>query len=68
MTRPLAVVTGASTGIGLELAAPASRTATTAIVCADEPVIEAAAAELAQGGRRWRQCKPISRPRRGSKP
>ena len=49
MTRPLAVVTGASTGIGLELARCCIEDGYDAIVCADEPGIEAAAAELRQG-------------------
>jgi uncharacterized protein len=49
VTRPLAVVTGASTGIGRELARACIEDGYDAIVCADEPEIEAAAAELRQG-------------------
>lgn len=45
--RPLAVVTGASTGIGLELARCAAQRGFDLIVAADEPRIEDAAAELA---------------------
>jgi short-subunit dehydrogenase len=45
-TRSLAVVTGASTGIGLELARLCARHNFDLIIAADEPEIEAAAAEL----------------------
>lgn len=50
MTRPLAVITGASSGIGLELARACVEDGYDAIVCADEPEIEAAAAELRRDG------------------
>jgi short-subunit dehydrogenase len=50
MTRPLAVVTGASSGIGLELARCCIADGYDVVVCADEPEIAAAAAELGQGG------------------
>ena len=50
MTRPLAVVTGASTGIGRELARVCVEDGYDAIVCADEPEIEGAAAELRRDG------------------
>jgi short-subunit dehydrogenase len=50
MTRPLAVVTGASTGIGFELARCCVEDGYDAIVCADEPEIETAAAELRSSG------------------
>lgn len=50
MTRPLAVITGASSGIGLELARACVEDGNDAIVCADEPEIEAAAAELRRDG------------------
>jgi short-subunit dehydrogenase len=50
VTRPLAVVTGASTGIGLELARCCIADGYDAIVCAEEPEIEAAAAGLRQDG------------------
>jgi short-subunit dehydrogenase len=46
-SRPLAVVTGASTGIGLELARCAAQHGFDLIVAADEACIEDAAAELA---------------------
>ncbi len=50
MSKGLAVVTGASTGIGLELARCCADDGYDVVVCADEPAIEAAAAELSQGG------------------
>jgi short-subunit dehydrogenase len=50
MTRPLAVVTGASTGIGFELARCCVEDGYDAIVCADEPEIGTAAAALRSGG------------------
>lgn len=50
MTRPLAVVTGASTGIGYELARCCIADGYDAIVCAEEPEIEVAAAGLRQVG------------------
>jgi len=61
--RPLAVVTGASTGIGLELARCAARDFDLLIV-ADEPAIHEAANELAVVARpsqRWRLILPASR-------
>jgi short-subunit dehydrogenase len=44
--RPLAVVTGASTGIGLELARLCAQNDFDLIIAADEPLIEDAASEL----------------------
>jgi short-subunit dehydrogenase len=44
--RKLAVVTGASTGIGLELARCAAADGCELVICADEPEIAAAAEEL----------------------
>ena len=44
--RPLALVTGASTGIGLELAKQAAQHGYDLLIAADEPAIETAATEL----------------------
>lgn len=49
MSRGLAVVTGASTGIGFELARCCAGGGYDLIVCANEPEIEAAAAKLRGG-------------------
>ena len=48
--RQLAVVTGASTGIGLELARLCAQQPWDLIIAADEPLIEHAACELAEMG------------------
>jgi short-subunit dehydrogenase len=48
--RPLAVVTGASTGIGLELAKCCARAGYDLLIAADEPQIQTAAAEIANWG------------------
>jgi short-subunit dehydrogenase len=48
--RKLAVVTGASTGIGLELARLCAQHGYDLVVAADEPLIESAAQELAESG------------------
>src|SRR3546814_369118 len=48
--RPLAIVTGASTGIGLELAKCCAGDGYDLIIAANEPEIEAAAQELRQHG------------------
>jgi uncharacterized protein len=50
--RPLAVVTGASTGIGYELARCAVAEGFDLVVAADEPAIRTAAEELAREGAR----------------
>lgn len=50
MTRPLAVVTGASTGIGFEFAHIAASEGYDLIVAADEALIEAAAADFRTHG------------------
>jgi short-subunit dehydrogenase len=44
--RPLSIVTGASTGIGLELAKQAAQHGYDLLIAADEPEIETAASEL----------------------
>jgi len=49
-TRPLAVVTGASSGIGLELARLCAEQHFDLIIAADEPLIDDAARELSQTG------------------
>jgi short-subunit dehydrogenase len=48
--RPFAVVTGASTGIGFELARQCVRNGFDVLVCADEEEIERAAAEIGLDG------------------
>lgn len=48
--RPLAVITGASTGIGLELARICAERGYNLVVAADEASIDSAAAELRQVG------------------
>jgi short-subunit dehydrogenase len=52
----LAVVTGASTGIGLELARLCAQRGFDLIIAADEPLIENAARELSQAGV---ECTPV---------
>jgi len=49
-TRPFAIVTGASTGIGLELARQCRDSGFDLLIAADEPEIEQAAARLRNGG------------------
>lgn len=49
--RPLAVITGASTGIGLELAKICAQDGYDLVVAADEPEIHSAARELNSGSR-----------------
>lgn len=51
MENPLAVVTGASTGIGYELARCCAEAGFDLIIAADEPQIEDAARTLGEGGR-----------------
>ncbi|MGO4170380.1 SDR family NAD(P)-dependent oxidoreductase [Novosphingobium sp. YAF33] len=50
MAKKLALVTGASTGIGFELATLAAQNGYDVMIVADEPLIEAAAADLVQFG------------------
>jgi short-subunit dehydrogenase len=49
-TRPFAIVTGASTGIGFELAKRCAKEGYDLLIAADEPEIEKAAASLRRGG------------------
>src|SRR4051812_45738757 len=49
-TRPFAIVTGASTGIGFELAKRCAKEGYDLLVAADEPEIEKAAASLRSEG------------------
>jgi NAD(P)-dependent dehydrogenase (short-subunit alcohol dehydrogenase family) len=64
MTRPLAVVTGASTGLGFELARCCVQDGYVAVVCADEPQIEAGKCIRAHNHRdrlgRLRACSPTA--------
>ena len=50
MSRPFAIVTGSSTGIGLELAKRCAKEGYDLLIAADEPEIEQAAASLLAGG------------------
>jgi len=49
-SRPFAIVTGASTGIGLELAKRCAKEGYDLLIAADEPAIEQAAASLRIAG------------------
>jgi short-subunit dehydrogenase len=49
-SRPFAIVTGASTGIGFELAKRCANEGYDLLIAADEPQIEQAAASLREGG------------------
>jgi short-subunit dehydrogenase len=49
-SRPFAIVTGASTGIGFELAKRCAKEGYDLLIAADEPEIEEAAASLRAGG------------------
>jgi uncharacterized protein len=51
-SRPLAVVTGASSGIGFELARECARDGFDLVICADEPSIHQAASLLQEDGAR----------------
>jgi uncharacterized protein len=48
--RPFAIITGASTGIGFELARRCAQEGYDLLVAADEPKIKQAAASLREGG------------------
>src|SRR3954465_5366013 len=56
MSRPLAVVTGASTGIGLEFARLCAQKDFDLSIAADDPRIEEAARELSETGI---ECVPV---------
>jgi short-subunit dehydrogenase len=49
-TRPFAIVTGASTGIGFELAKRCAKEGYDLLIAADEPAIEQAATSLRNAG------------------
>src|SRR6195952_4594012 len=49
-SRPFAIVTGASTGIGFELAKRCAKEGYDLLIAADEPAIEKAATTLRRGG------------------
>jgi short-subunit dehydrogenase len=49
-TRSLAVVTGASSGIGLELARQCAENGFDLLICAEDPGVQDAASQLASGG------------------
>jgi short-subunit dehydrogenase len=57
MTSKFAIVTGASTGIGYELARLAAKDGYDLLVVADEPLIDAAAAEFKQYGQEVRSVE-----------
>ena len=52
--RPIAIVTGASTGIGFELARRCANEGYDLLIAADEPAIEQAAASLRSAGAKWK--------------
>ena len=56
VVRPLAVVTGASSGIGLELARLCAENGFDVVIAADEPRIEESARELRTRGV---ECTPV---------
>jgi short-subunit dehydrogenase len=64
--RPLAVITGASSGIGYELAKLAAEDGYDLVIAADEPSIVEAQAGLEQHGTRVERCRSICRPPRAS--
>ena len=66
--RPLAVVTGASSGIGLELARLCARNGYDLIIAADKGPLEEVAAELHDDVQRSKPSRPISRPPPASRP
>ena len=66
MADKFAIVTGASTGIGFELAKLAAEDGYDLLVAADEPLIDGCRRRFAGTGRRGRRrSRPISRPSEG---
>ena len=59
--RPLAVVTGASTGIGYELARKCATEGFDLVIAADEPAIQRAADDCRAEAPWWTQSRPTSR-------
>lgn len=57
MAHPFAIITGASTGIGFELATLAAKNGYDILVVADEPLIEAAAVDFRQFGNEVRSVE-----------
>jgi NAD(P)-dependent dehydrogenase (short-subunit alcohol dehydrogenase family) len=53
VTRPFAIVTGASTDIGFELAKRCAKEGYDLLIAADEPAIEQAARRFVASGPRW---------------
>ena len=60
-TRPLAIVTGASTGIGFELAKRCAKEGYDLLIAADEPAIEQAANPFVAAAPRLKLFRPTSR-------
>ena len=60
-SRPFAIVTGASTGIGLELAKRCAKEGYDLLIAADEPEIEQTAASLRAGGTEVEALQPTLR-------
>ena len=61
-SRPFAIVTGASTGIGFELAKRCAKEGYDLLIAADEPEIEKAAASLERAVPRSKPSRPTLRP------
>jgi short-subunit dehydrogenase len=64
--RPLAVVTGASSGIGYELAKLAAEDGYDLVIAADEPSIVEAQAGSSSTAARSSRCRSTCRPPRAS--